>query len=490
MVAENRRKFRFHVLGLVHLPVSRRFDACAFTQKIVKMCLMLLSQGHHVILYGAQGSDLDLCSTFVQTHTLRSIRECFGNPNHPNLDSDDPDDLGYDWRKETFRTDFDGPKQATRDYYAMCIANIYRYSKPDDILLLSMGTHQKPIADVVRLYMTVEPGIGYYGSYADFRAFESSAAYHYILKAVNPNEYSFADGKFYWRSIPNYYRVEDFDISEADAKADPDRAIANSGKYYLFMARLITRKGFHVVIDLCKRLNLPLWICGQGFKSYDPKTRKLVLQEGNVEVQLADNMRYLGYADAKRRAMLMTHARATLCFTLFTEPFCGVNVESQLCGTPVITTDYGAFVDTVEQGKTGIRCNTMNDLALAAVQVGSMDREYIKQRARRLYSLDSVKWMFEKFWQDLYDVYLSTVRDRTSGQLLSKGFSEIRPEVMELVAKYRESVDFDIEISDDDATNDEEDNKGNNITDNNVVKSQPVKAEKILKAPTNVRKTK
>jgi hypothetical protein len=51
---------------------------CAFTQKIVKLSKMLLSLGHEVILYGAEGSDAP-CTEFVQTHTLSEIRQEWGS---------------------------------------------------------------------------------------------------------------------------------------------------------------------------------------------------------------------------------------------------------------------------------------------------------------------------------------------------------------------------------------------------------------------------
>ena len=69
--------YRFHVLGLVHLPVSREYMGCAFTMKTYRLCQMLLSLGHEVFLYGAENS-LAPCTEFIQTHTLHEIRQTWG----------------------------------------------------------------------------------------------------------------------------------------------------------------------------------------------------------------------------------------------------------------------------------------------------------------------------------------------------------------------------------------------------------------------------
>lgn len=430
------KRKRFHVLGLVHLPVSRHFTACAFTQKVVRMCLMLRSMGHYVFLYSCEGADKDLYDTLVTTHSLCDLRTDFGdNPDeHPDINNPDPTDLGYPWRQLTFRTDFSGPKPSTHAFWGSCIAKIGRSKKPDDFLLMSMGGLHMPIANAVGLCLHVEPGIGYFGACAPFRAFESSGVMHYQsgTDAANatPPKREMVDGRFYDRVIPNYYPLETFDVDPNEP--DLDDAALNHGKYFLFMARIIHRKGFHVVMQMCQKLGLPLWICGQGYKSWDPETNILILEENNAEVKLASNMRFLGYADDKRKARLMTHAKATFCFSLFTEPFCGVATESQLCGTPVITTNYGAFWDTVEQGKTGFRCDVVNDMVVAISKLDELDRDYIKQRARRLYDMHHVKWQFEKFWTDLYSVYMSTL-----GLPNTKyGMEEIRPLIAEKVINH------------------------------------------------------
>ena len=113
------RRFRFHLLGLVHVPITERYMGCAFTQKIVKLSKMLLGLGHKVFLYGAEGSDAP-CTEFIQTHTLAEIRQEWG-------DGDNRFALGYDWKGEGFRHDFNETKtETTKKFYPKCIAEINR----------------------------------------------------------------------------------------------------------------------------------------------------------------------------------------------------------------------------------------------------------------------------------------------------------------------------------------------------------------------------
>jgi glycosyltransferase involved in cell wall biosynthesis len=111
----------------------------------------------------------------------------------------------------------------------------------------------------------------------------------------------------------------------------------------------------------------------------------------------------------------MNGATAVICPSLYMEPFCGVNVEAQLCGTPVITTDFGAFPETVEQGRTGFRCLVMQDYVNAIHQVKCLDRAYIQERALRLYSCEAVGKEFERWFQDLYNLWESAHLEGVKG---------------------------------------------------------------------------
>ena len=161
-------KYTIHLLGLVHLPTSEKYLACAFTQKNRKLAKMLTDAGHDVVFYGAEGSDVQEYAghgkgtiTFIQTHTLADIRRDYG-------DGDNRFEIGYDWKSNEFRHDFNDEKKklSTVKYYASVINHINQTKKPDDILYLTQGYYQKPISDAVQLFLTVEGGIGYRGSFA------------------------------------------------------------------------------------------------------------------------------------------------------------------------------------------------------------------------------------------------------------------------------------------------------------------------------------
>jgi len=98
---------------------------------------------------------------------------------------------------------------------------------------------------------------------------------------------------------------------------------------------------------------------------------------------------------------------ACIAPTGFVEPFCGVAVEAQLCGTPVITKDYGAQTETVENFKTGLRCHTLADYGhgIQMALDGKFDRSYIRERAVKLYDMYNVAKQYEYTFKTILDVH-------------------------------------------------------------------------------------
>jgi glycosyltransferase involved in cell wall biosynthesis len=388
-LTEVKRPYRFHLLGLVHLPVSEHYMACAFTQKIVKLSKMLLSLGHEVFLYGAEGSDAP-CSEFFETHTLKDIAREWG-------DGDNRFRIGYDWKKTNFRHDFNKTRaQVTHKFYDNAAAAINKHKQMDDFLLLMQGYYHKPVADRLSLYLTLEPGIGYRGAIFEelpytagtFKAFESAYLQNFSYGSANPRES--VNGRYYDRVIPNYFEAKDFPYQSK--KKD----------YFFYIGRMIGRKGVHTAIDTTRAIGAKLVIAGQ--------------EDDEVPVnRLPPHCKFIGYVDPGQRAEWLGGARGVFVPTKYLEAFGGTNVEAQLCGTPVITTNFGVFPETVVHGVTGFRCNTMADFVEAARNVGSLKPRVIRRHAER-YLTSNVKWEFQQWFDDLYQLYLSARDPKWKGR--------------------------------------------------------------------------
>jgi glycosyltransferase involved in cell wall biosynthesis len=375
-------KYRFHILGLVHLPTSEEYMGCAFTQKNVKLCKMLMDLGHEVYLYASEGSTAP-CTRLIETHTLKDIRDAWG-------EGDNRFEIGYDWHNKQFKHDINEKRTATTlKFYQNAIIEINKIKKPDDFLVVTQGTYHRPIDQAVGLYLTVESGIGYRGSYTNFRSWESSYIQNFTYGSEHPRES--LNGHHFDRVIPNYFNTKDFPF------------IKKKKDYFLFMGRMIHRKGVIVAIETCEYLNKKLILAGQ---LSDEISLDMLKQYKNVE--------FVGYADAKKRAELMGNAKAVFCPSLYLEPFCGVFAESNLCGTPVITTNFGAFTDYVVDGVNGYKCDTLNDFIVAAKKVDKLDPKIVRESAER-FTLESVSKQYQKWFEDLHQVYLSTTDPNIKG---------------------------------------------------------------------------
>ena len=399
-------KYTIHLIGLVHLPTSAQYMSCAFTQKNRKLAKMLTDAGHDVVFYGSEGSDvLEYAGhgkgvlTFIQTHTLEDIRRDYG-------DGDNRYEIGYNWHNTDFRHDFNSDrKPSTMKFYASVINHILETKKPDDILYLTQGYYQKPIADAVGLSLTVEGGIGYRGSFAKYRAFESAYIQNFTYGSEHPFES--INGSYYDRVIPNYFSPEDVEFS--DQKDD----------YYLFIGRMIKRKGIITAYKTAEALGKKLLIVGQGgvvtangslTATTDPD---FIFPKGNWE--------YLGYADVEKRKKLMAHAKVTFTPTEYLECFAGTHIESMLSGTPVITTDFGVFTGTVIDGLNGYKCHTLQDFVDNTLLAEKLDPKAIRAHAEKYLTHNVVK-LYLKWFDDLHNVWESEQSDK------AKGWHRLRPE--------------------------------------------------------------
>jgi len=370
-------KFRLHVTSLPHTRVTPEFNACAYTSKVRNFCKMMMSLGHEVFLYAPEGSTAP-CTELIQTVSTREQDEMFGK---------------YDWKKEMFKIEWNGSLPYWHLTNLRTAAEITKRSQKGDIVCIVGGNCQKTISDLLdhNKVAVCEPFIGYSGVFSKFLVFES---YTHQSK-VYGNLSSDPNGNNYHDVIPVYFDPDEFEFGEG--KGD------EKGDYYLYVGRLIRRKGILVAEQVCKKLGVRLKIAGQGVKSWNPDTKTLITEED--EVFQGDHIEYVGFADVKKRCELMKNAIAAFTPTQYIEPGGNTSVEPQACGTPVLATNFGCFTQQVKNGVSGYRPTTIEEWCWAAKEVKNLDRKKVYDYAHSNYSMEKVKYLFHEYFTRLYLLY-------------------------------------------------------------------------------------
>lgn len=386
---------RFHVLGLPHTQTTKDFTACAYTQKVWKFCKMMQNRGHYIIHYGHEYSDPP-ADELVTVLTHEKWKETYGE---------------HDYKSKFFT--FNTNDAAYKEFYRNAISEIGKRKQKHDFILPFWGSGVRPICDAHPDLITVEPGIGYAGGHwAKWKVFESYAIFHAYcgmskVSHVGPGNYDVV--------IPNYFDLDEFEF--CDEKED----------YLLYVGRVYNGKGVNIAIQVAEKLGIKLKVAGQLSGDYPTAD------------SFPKGVEYVGYVGVEERKELMKKAKASFLPSQYVEPFGGVQIENLLCGTPTITTDWGAFAENNIEGVTGYRCRTFEDYVRAVQKVWSGEIDYKKCREQgEKFSLEAIAPMYEKYFQDVLNVYTG----RGWYQIDEKVKRNVKEKGVSFVCRTRNEADY------------------------------------------------
>ena len=123
----------------------------------------------------------------------------------------------------------------------------------------------------------------------------------------------------------------------------------------------------------------------------------------------------------------MSNARALIIATKYAEPFGFVVIEALMSGTPVICSNWGAFVETVPHGIVGYRCQTLDHYIWAIHNIDKINPQACRDWAMANYSLTKVRTMYEEYFDMVLSVkigkgYYHINSDRSEMNWLQKEY--------------------------------------------------------------------
>jgi len=217
---------------------------------------------------------------------------------------------------------------------------------------------------VVGDWPVVEAMIGYDHCCDAYRVFPS---YAHQTALYTHYEEMVRETRFFDTVIPHFLNPDDYPLGNGE------------GGYALYLGRDVADKGIALAEDACAAAGIPLRKVHDGV-----------------------------WGEAKAR--LLGEAAVVLMPTLYLEPFGYVAIEAQMCGTPVVTTDWGAFPETVEQGVTGFRCRTQAEFLAALAATPALDRPTIRRLAAERFGIEAVGPQYLAYFTFVWQVHLGGYR--------------------------------------------------------------------------------
>jgi glycosyltransferase involved in cell wall biosynthesis len=396
---------RFHIHGLHHTQTNKYFNSCAFTMQIHAMCDMLTKVGYEVYHYGNEGSDPN-CTENI---TIASEKERYGAFPFADYRHAPPRLSG-----KHANTGYLAAPEFCDEWDKRTIKEIKKRIRPNDFILNFCNTEYMNISSAFEdTAILVEPGIGYAGGCPNTRKVYVShtwQAFHdgWNARGITDN----TDEDCYFGKPEIQDAVIHYFVDEEDFEYSEDKK-----NYAFFIGRFNEDKG----------VTIALHTCAQYRKETGDKSFKLKMagpgSDWFVDLLTEDQKEWvevLGFVEPDEKKKLLREAKVLFAPSLYNEPFGAISIEAQISGTPVISTDWGGFPESVIHGKTGYRCRNFEHFVWALKNIDKINSKDCYTWASNNFTKKAMTPKYIDYFEGLYrirtnDTYWWTLdKDRRS----------------------------------------------------------------------------
>lgn len=188
-----------------------------------------------------------------------------------------------------------------------------------------------------------------------------------------------------------------------------------AGEYIAFMGRLVPEKGPHTVIEVGRRLGVPVHLASSVFKENHPAS----FIEENITPQIdGKNIVLVPFMSGEQKSYFLSHAKCLLFPITWEEPFGMVMLEAMASGTPVIAYNRGSVSEIVIDGLTGfiidendidrpgkgtwkIKKQGIEGLMEAVRRVGELDRNATRRHVEERFSPNATVKGYERVYREI-----------------------------------------------------------------------------------------
>jgi|tagenome__1003787_1003787.scaffolds.fasta_scaffold20983114_3 glycosyltransferase involved in cell wall biosynthesis len=177
------------------------------------------------------------------------------------------------------------------------------------------------------------------------------------------------------------------DLAAYKFRADKERVL-------VYIGRANVDKGPTEAITIARRAGLPLlMLLKRGEPPEQEYFEREVVPMLGSDVELYENVTHDEKVDLLGRACAMVFP------IRWPEPFGLVMTEAMACGTPVITTNWGAAPEIVDDGVTGFRRDSEDDLVDAVRHIDDLDPAACRRRVEDRFSGDAMVRGYEAVFE-------------------------------------------------------------------------------------------
>lgn len=344
----------FHCLSIPYAPTKKDISLCAFIQKVYKFCDYMTKSGHTVYHYGHEKSIVN-CTEHITVTNDSILKNSYGNLNY--------------WMTNGFNQNVE--ELAVNIFNQNCISELNKRVRSNtEFILCWFGfAHEPCVKFFYDKAIVVEPSIGYDSMFAPVKVFETYSQMHKMHGAAKVD------------ISPNIETViyPGFDEQDFEFKKEKSNTA-------LFLGRITEAKGAKLTYDICNHVKQDIIFAGPNILNL-PETKYC---------------KFIGFAEPSKRKELLANAKFLLAPSLFIEPCNWSAIESQFSGTPVITTDFGGFTETVIHNKTGFRCKSLPEFIKAISSISTLiNPEDCRTNAIDKFTLDLQRKNYADFFKSL-----------------------------------------------------------------------------------------